>query len=181
MNQDSLPASPISPLASLTPLASPRLSDFPASPRLVAYAGFWIRVLARFIDSFILTLLSLPIIFAIIASANSVASSSTYSSSHATLSPFLILVILVYSLFAIFVYDIYLIGRGGTPGMRALGLRVVDANDPAQTIGFWRAGLRYLGYVLAGIPFDLGVLWIAFDDQKRGWHDMIASSHVIYA
>ena len=75
-------------------------------------------------------------------------------------------------------YFIYGWALGSTRGMRFFGLVVVDAQT-GQPIGFGRAGLRYLGYVLSIVPCYLGLMWAAFDPKKQGWHDKIAGSVVV--
>jgi uncharacterized RDD family membrane protein YckC len=68
---------------------------------------------------------------------------------------------------------------GETPGMRLMALRVINrAGDPP---GFGHALLRLLGAILAAIPFFAGYLLILVDDRRRGLHDMIAGTTVVYA
>ena len=55
----------------------------------------------------------------------------------------------------------------------AIGARIVDVAtgrpaSPAQLV------VRYLGYFVASIPLFLGIIWVAFDARKQGWHDKIA-------
>ena len=38
---------------------------------------------------------------------------------------------------------------------------------------------RYLAYFLAIIPAGIGLLWVAFDDRKQGWHDKLARTVLI--
>jgi uncharacterized RDD family membrane protein YckC len=67
---------------------------------------------------------------------------------------------------------------GQTPGMRLLGLRVLDpAEEPP---GFWRSVARIIGLVLAVIPCFLGLLPILFDKRRRGLQDYIARTVVVY-
>jgi len=68
---------------------------------------------------------------------------------------------------------------GETPGMRLMALRVIDqAGGP---LGFGQALLRLIGAILAAIPFFAGYLLILVDDRRRGLHDMIAGTTVVYA
>jgi uncharacterized RDD family membrane protein YckC len=68
---------------------------------------------------------------------------------------------------------------GETPGMRLMALRVISRDgDP---LGFGQALLRLIGAILAAIPFFAGYLLILVDDRRRGLHDMIAGTTVIYA
>jgi len=75
-------------------------------------------------------------------------------------------------------YFIYFWGRGQTLAMRLFHLRVADATT-GQPIGYGRAALRYLGYVLSALVCYIGLIWAAFDSRKQGWHDKIASTVVL--
>jgi uncharacterized RDD family membrane protein YckC len=39
--------------------------------------------------------------------------------------------------------------------------------------------VRYLGYFVSTIPLGLGLLWVAFDPRKQGWHDKMAGTVVV--
>ena len=69
-------------------------------------------------------------------------------------------------------------GLGGSLGHRILGMRVVDANT-GKLIGIPRGILRLIGYLIAEIPFGLGLFWAGWDPRKQGWHDKIAGSVVV--
>ena len=69
---------------------------------------------------------------------------------------------------------------GATPGKMAMGLKVVSAEtgallDPGTAL------LRYVGYIVSGIPLWLGFLWVLWDPEKEAWHDKIAKTRVIKA
>ena len=68
-------------------------------------------------------------------------------------------------------------GGGQTLGMRIFGLRVVKTDG--GELGLGGAALRYVGFILASIPALLGLIWVAFDREKQGWHDKIAKTYVI--
>ena len=68
--------------------------------------------------------------------------------------------------------------KQATPGKMVLSARVVDAKTGdaltlKQSIG------RYLSYFVSIIPLGLGLLWVAFDPRKQGWHDKLAGTVVI--
>jgi uncharacterized RDD family membrane protein YckC len=68
---------------------------------------------------------------------------------------------------------------GETPGMRLMALRVIDrAGDPP---GLGQALVRLVGMILAAIPFFAGYLLILVDERRRGLHDMLARTTVVYA
>jgi len=68
--------------------------------------------------------------------------------------------------------------RGGTPGQLLLGIQVRRESDGAR-IGFGRACLRYLGYLVSIWILYIGFIWVAFDARKQGWHDKIAGTVVV--
>jgi len=67
---------------------------------------------------------------------------------------------------------------GGSLAQRALGLRVVNAND-GQRVGVLRAAVRLAAVIIAALPFGVGLLWAGLDAQKQGWHDKIAGTFVV--
>lgn len=71
------------------------------------------------------------------------------------------------------------IGRGQTLGMRLLRLRVVGADG--RPIGFGASVVRWLGLLISAAVVLLGLVWVAFDPRKQGWHDKMAGTFVVYA
>ncbi len=72
---------------------------------------------------------------------------------------------------------IFHISMGRTLGMRALKLRIIDVygDEPSTQ----KALARTAGYLLCVASLGLGFIWIAFDSEKRGLHDWLASTYVI--
>jgi uncharacterized RDD family membrane protein YckC len=70
------------------------------------------------------------------------------------------------------------VSRQATPGKMALQLRVVDAKT-GGTLTIGQSLIRYLGYYVSTIPLGIGLIWVAFDPKKQGWHDKLASTVVI--
>lgn len=136
----------------------------------VEYGGFWIRVLASLIDTLLLALLLYPILVAIYG--------RDYFDPQRTgfvAGPADFLLSYVAPTIAVVAFWIY---RQATPGKMILSLRIVDAatgNAPSigQCIG------RYFAYFVSIIPLGLGLLWVAFDDRKQGWHDKLAGTVVV--
>jgi uncharacterized RDD family membrane protein YckC len=64
---------------------------------------------------------------------------------------------------------------GQTPGMRFLSIRL----EPKE-IGFGRAVRRLFGLLVAAAPAGLGFLAILLSPTRRGWHDHIAGTRVVY-
>jgi uncharacterized RDD family membrane protein YckC len=69
--------------------------------------------------------------------------------------------------------------RGQTPGQRLMGVRVVDGFGEPPSVG--RALARTAAFAPSWALFALGVVWIAFDREKRGLHDRLADTYVILA
>jgi uncharacterized RDD family membrane protein YckC len=70
-----------------------------------------------------------------------------------------------------------LVGR--TPGMRLMRLEV--RADDGGDVGFARASLRFVGLIIAAIPFGLGFLLALVDDRRQGLQDKIGGTVVLYA
>jgi uncharacterized RDD family membrane protein YckC len=68
---------------------------------------------------------------------------------------------------------------GQTPGMRVMGLRV--RTPDGQHPGVGRSIVRLIGLGLAIIPLFAGFLPVLVDDRRRGIHDMLAGTLVVYA
>jgi uncharacterized RDD family membrane protein YckC len=67
---------------------------------------------------------------------------------------------------------------GQTPGMRLMALRVLDPAGAHP--GVVRSTVRLIGLVLCIIPLFAGFLPVLVDDRRRGLHDMLAGTVVVY-
>ncbi len=67
---------------------------------------------------------------------------------------------------------------GQTPGKMVMGLKVVSA-ETGELLDTGGAAIRYVGYIVSGIPLYLGFLWVIWDPKHEGWHDKIAKTMVI--
>jgi len=135
------------------------------------YAGFWVRVMAALIDSVLLIMVTLPLLLWI------------YGESYLDLDPERLIAgpadLLISWLFPAVAIVAFWRYRSATPGKMLLKLEIVDATNggtptTGQLIG------RYLAYYVSTIPFALGLLWVAFDPRKQGWHDKLANTVVIH-
>ncbi|HAF11350.1 MAG TPA: RDD family protein [Chloroflexi bacterium] len=70
-------------------------------------------------------------------------------------------------------------GHGQTIGNRALSIRVVKTSGSELTLA--DAFIRYIGLILSFLCVFIGVIWVAFDPNKQGWHDKIAGTYVVKA
>jgi uncharacterized RDD family membrane protein YckC len=67
--------------------------------------------------------------------------------------------------------------RGGSPGMRMLGLRLFDWRQRIP-IGYGRAWLRLGAVLVTALTLGLGFLCIAFRKDRRALHDLLAGTMV---
>jgi uncharacterized RDD family membrane protein YckC len=141
-------------------------------------AGFWIRLAAYSIDSFVV---SLPMLVATGAWAFWLMEEGGVVSLEVTPSMFLLPIIggvasLVFSI----VYPVYFWAvRGATPGKQVLGLKVLTM-DGVTPIGWRRAMLRVMGYIINSMVAGIGFLLIAVSEDKRGLHDRLADTCVVW-
>src|SRR5262245_55632493 len=70
--------------------------------------------------------------------------------------------------------------RSATPGLMLMSARIVDAATlaPASMGKLWLRAVVLLLMWSFILPL-IGVLWIAFDKRKQGWHDKAAKTVVI--
>lgn len=68
--------------------------------------------------------------------------------------------------------------RGATPGKRLLHMRVVDAQN-GGSIGYNRATIRRVGYLIGGLCLYIGWLWLLVDARRQAWHDKLAHTVVV--
>ncbi len=137
------------------------------SERDVVFAGFVARMIAYIIDWIFITLTSLII------------GMSTGIALGLTNLEILDVAYLASGLISLVYYVAFWAVMGGTPGKIMLGMRIVGRDGNPNGIGWGRAILRILGYIVSTIPCYLGFLWIAIDKDKRAWHDRIAGTYVV--
>src|SRR6266542_4032026 len=122
-------------------------------------ADFWIRAIAYIIDAIILGIVG-AVIGAVLGN-------------NASLTGLINLILgIVY-----FVYFWSASGNGQTLGMRVFKLRVIRTDGSALTMT--QAAIRWVGLLVSFLVILIGVIWVAFDPNKQGWHDKIADTYVI--
>lgn len=136
----------------------------------MVYAGFWVRVGATIIDTILLMLISGPLLVAIYGRSYFDPEETEVIAGSADF-----LISWVFPAFAVITFWII---KQATPGKMAISARIVDAvtgqpPSAGQLIG------RYFAYFISVFPLCLGLLWVAFDRRKQGWHDKLAGTVVI--
>jgi uncharacterized RDD family membrane protein YckC len=132
------------------------------------YAGFWIRAWASIIDTILMLIIIMPILFAIYGADLWVRESFV-----AGFWDFIFQYIL--PAIAVIILWIY---KSATPGKMLTGLIIVDAKT-GEKPSTGQFIVRYLGYYVSIIPLSLGFIWVGIDKRKQGWHDKLAGTVVI--
>lgn len=159
----------------------------------VRYAGFWVRFIASVIDTFIVGLPLFYLVYIIsngdymnlsslvnafkAAQAGNVNLTIYYLNQNSNDSFFweVVMEVLLASVVTVFWRNF----RGATPGKKMMGIHIVDAKT-LQPITTTQAIVRFLGYIVSTIPLCFGFIMIAFRKDKRGLHDLLAGTCVIY-
>ncbi len=69
--------------------------------------------------------------------------------------------------------------HGATPGKRFVHIKIVDAKT-FEDIDNKQALTRSFGYIVSTLAFLIGFIMVAFRKDKRGLHDLLAGTVVIY-
>jgi len=156
----------------------------------VRYAGFWIRFLASLLDTIFLALPVAIVIYFLsdgnwfdfsqyqqnvmmAMSGNAHALDSQPTTSLKWELFFEISVLLVTMLF-------WKKWRGATPGKRFVGIHIVDVKTHKE-LDNQQAIIRSFGYIASTFSFLIGFLMVAFRKDKRGLHDLLAGTMVVYS
>jgi len=141
-------------------------SEIDALPK----AGFWMRVVATFIDAFIVFILQflLGTLLAVIGVANNSGGAGDMA-----------ILIQLFGFAISCTYYVFFTGYcGQTPGKMVLRIKVIRCDGSPLSYG--RAAFREIpAKFISGIIFGIGYLMVAFDEQKQGLHDRMADTYVI--
>lgn len=132
------------------------------------YVGFWLRVGAAIIDTLLISIIIFPLLWAIYGPVY-------LTSDRLIQGPLDFLISWVGPAVAVV---LFWIARQATPGKMAIGARIVDAKTGGTPTNV-QLVVRYLGYYVAMIPLFIGIVWVAFDPRKQGWHDKLAGTVVV--
>lgn len=144
--------------------------------REIVYAGFWVRLAAYTIDSFIV-FAGLLIVRLFLLGVSSLTEGTPLGGNilfHYTLKD-----ILLYGV-QVFYFILCTYHAGTTPGKRVMNLRVVSAVEE-EKLSFLNVLYREtVGRFLSGLVLCIGYILIGIDKEKRGLHDMLCDTRVIY-
>lgn len=139
------------------------------------YAGFFVRMAAFIIDNIIVWcgLLLIRIPFGIM----SLASPDNFLVKDFIFQYSVIDIVLYLAGCAYFILMTYY--SGSTVGKRLMHIKVISCEDRKLT--FFEVAFREtIGRFLAGIIVDAGYIMVGVDKDKRGFHDILADTRVIY-
>ena len=155
----------------------------------VRYAGFWIRFVASFMDTLFLALPVGIIIYflsdgnwfdfsqyqqniqmAMSGNTNALVSQPQTSLKWELLFEMAVLIVIVV---------FWKKWKGATPGKRFVHIKIVDAKTFGE-IDNKQAITRSFGYIVSTLFFLIGFIMVAFRKDKRGLHDLLAQTAVIY-
>lgn len=142
----------------------------------IVYAGFWVRAAAYLIDT-LLVFVALLIVRMMMAGVTMLLEGT----------PFCGNILFQYSLTDIVVYVCgvaYFIlctyYTNTTIGKRAMNLRVVSANQEEKLSFLTVIYRETIGRFLSGFIYGIGYIMIGIDKEKRGIHDSLCNTRVIY-
>lgn len=132
------------------------------------YVGFWARTGASILDTVLIVAITMPVLYAVYG--------EQYFVSETPVSG--VVDILLSWVFPAVAVIWFWVAKQATPGKMAIGAKIVDART-GRAVSTGKAVGRYLGYFVSTIPLGLGILWVAFDPKKQGWHDKLAGTVVV--
>ena len=130
----------------------------------VEYVGFWPRVLAALVDTLAVMFLVTPLAVWYFGIGWASADGATAFAINWILPGVAVVLFWHY--------------KSATPGKMVISAVIVDATTFAKPSLAQLVG-RYVGYYVSGIPLFAGIIWVAFDRRKQGWHDKMANTVVI--
>ena len=132
------------------------------------YVGFWKRTVAVLVDTFLIILVTLPILIWVYGI-------EYLNNEHMEKGSFDFIINYVFPTIAVILLWKY---YQATPGKMIFKATIVDAKTGGKpTLKQWI--IRYLGYFVSLLPFGLGYFWVAFDKKKQGFHDKLANTVVV--
>ncbi len=142
----------------------------------MTYAGFWVRLSAYVIDS-VIVFGFLLIVRLFVSGLLSFTEGTIFDGNvlfHYTLKDIILYI------FQVLYFILFTFCTGTTPGKKLLNLRVVQADEEKLT--FFNVLYREtIGRFLCGLSIGIGYIVAGIDKEKRGIHDMLCDTRVIYA
>jgi len=152
-----------------------------------AYAGFWLRAAAYFLDGLILGIpvgaVLLFLVFTMGGFHMLLRRRHPYETAFVPMAaPFLLLffsaIAVLFGLQWLYFAGLESSARQATLGKSAMSLKVTDL--AGNRLSFGRASGRFFAKIVSGmVPFALGYIMAGFTQKKQALHDMIAGTLVL--
>lgn len=165
------------------------------TPDGVPLAGWWLRVLARFLDGIFAGLLALPftgyfyyqyILGALEWSEDLASQAASGSAPLLALPPSETLQFAfqasIIGVLVSLAYEVFFLNRGGaTPGKKIAGIsvRLRDRPGPMPMRSIVSRAACFFGLSLVNFAGLLDVLWPLWDSKKQALHDKVAATNVV--
>jgi len=153
----------------------PAIQGTPAAVQRPAYAGFWLRAVAYFLDTLLISL-----VFGVVASFYPAKfmkfpDATPSLTSLPQLTPFAFTLVIS----ATWLYNTLFESSSwqATLGKRIARIYVTDMNGHRLT--FMRAAIRNLGKIISNLTFLVGYFLAAFTQKKQALHDLLAGCLVL--
>ena len=172
---------PAAPSPPDSPYAPPRATLLAGSTAVhggeVVYAGFWKRVAANIIDSFVVGLVG-GIIGAILGGIiGAIFGLNGGLGGGGFLAIQLVTNVISIAITAGYYAWFHSSANQATLGKLAIGIKVVRSDGEA--IGFGRGVGRYFAFLLSSLILGIGLLMAAFTERKQALHDMLCDTLVV--
>lgn len=138
----------------------------PGVPHGLHLAGFLTRAAAYIVDAFLLSFAGGAFPYLVLNAGNGDVPQGVAGGTSLLVS------------FLYFVFFWSELGGGRTLGMRLLGLGVVA--EDGGPVAILEAVVRWIGLWVSFAFCFVGVVWVAADDRKQGWHDKMAHTLVVH-
>ncbi len=157
----------------------------------VRYAGFWIRFVASLVDTIVLAL-PIAIVIYFLSDGNwfdfsqyqqnmAYAMSGNASKALASQPQMTMKWELLFEATVLIITMIFWRRwRGATPGKKFVHIKIVDAKT-LQDIDNRQSITRSIGYIVSTLTLLIGFFMVGFRADKKGLHDLLAGTVVIYS
>jgi uncharacterized RDD family membrane protein YckC len=158
--------------------AAPAWQTPQASRPPVAYAGFWLRLVAYIIDAIILGMAGVIAFFPLFrANIHAFTTQNPWEVYTSMSRPLFAIRLLALMLGWIYYASMESSAWQATLGKKILGLKVTDLSG--NRITFARASGRFFGKILSGMILGIGFLMAGFTARKQALHDILAGCLVL--
>jgi uncharacterized RDD family membrane protein YckC len=152
-----------------------KLKEGLSLPGRYQYGGFWIRFVAKVLDSFILSTLSFVFMLFFVL-FEYVTSPAGKDISSFELQPGIIASI--GELIITLGYTVFFVGKyGATPGKIICHLKIITAEG--RRVSYARASARFFAEMISSLLAGFGYLMAIFNNEKKTLHDVICNTRVI--